>query len=51
MALNNKDPQNESGYQRIFKKLSNEIIDLKKLISGNPSTKKVFNPYKNYNKL
>jgi len=46
----NKDSHDDTSYQKTFQKLSNEIIELKKLISGTPSMKKFYKPYDNFNK-
>ena len=45
-----KEVLDESGFQNAFQKLSNEVIDLKKVYSGNPHAKNNFRPYKNNNK-
>lgn len=46
----NKDNHEDSGYQKTFQNILNELIDLKKLLSINSSMKKVFRLSKNNNK-
>jgi len=41
-APKSKEVLNEGGFQKDFQKLSNEVIDLKKMYSGNPFRKKNF---------
>lgn len=49
-ALKRKEFLDESGFQKAFQKLSNEVINLKKFYSRNPPATKYFRPYKNNNK-
>jgi len=45
-----KETHEESGYQKAFQKISNDLIELNKLFAGNPPATKAFRPYKKYNK-